>query len=67
MEVPQGIGAPSDGEHYREIAGKLREIARHCRYPGARQEILDLASRLERRADDLDARSTSVGTGRTVD
>jgi len=67
MEAPQGTGAPSHSEHYREVASKLREIARQCRFPGARREILDLASRLERRADDLDARSASDGTGRTVD
>jgi hypothetical protein len=66
MEEPQGIGAPSGGEHYRKIASKLREIARECRFPGARREILDLASRLERRADDLDSRSGSAGSGQTT-
>jgi len=25
-------------EHYREVASKLRDIARNCRFPGARQE-----------------------------
>ena len=66
MEEPQGTGTQSGGQHYREIASKLREIARECRFPGARREILDLASRLERRADDLDARSGSAGSGRTI-
>jgi hypothetical protein len=28
MEEPQGTGIPSGGQHYREIASKLREIAR---------------------------------------
>jgi hypothetical protein len=27
-------------EHYREIAGKLREAARSCQFAGARNEIL---------------------------
>ena len=54
MEEPQWTGTPSAGQHYREIASKLREIASECRFPGARREILDLASLLERRADDLD-------------
>ena len=66
MEEPQGPGTPSGGQNYRKIASKLREIARECRFPGARREILDLASRLERRADDLDARSGSAGSGRTI-
>ena len=67
MEEPQGTGTPSDGQHYREIASKLREIARECRFPGARREILDLASRLERRADDLDAKSGLAESGGTID
>jgi hypothetical protein len=58
-----GRAAPLDGEHYREIARKLREIARECRFPGARREILDLASRYDRRADNLDARSAQAGSG----
>jgi hypothetical protein len=66
MEEPQGTGAPSGSEHYREIVSKLREIARECRFPGARREMLDLASRLERRADDLDPRSGSAGSGQTT-
>ena len=67
MEEPQGTGTPSGGQHYREIASKLREIARECRFPGARREILDLASRLERRADDLDAKSGLAESGGTID
>ena len=46
-----------DSEHYREMASKLRELARQFRFPGARQELLTLALRYERRADQLDARS----------
>jgi hypothetical protein len=67
MEAPQGTVAPSVSEHYREFASKLREIARQCWFPGARREILDLASRLERRADVLEARNASGGSGRMVD
>ena len=56
MEEP--AAAPrSDSQHYRELATKLRDIARQCRFPGARQEVLDLASRYEVRANHLDARS----------
>jgi hypothetical protein len=46
-----------DGEHYREIAGKLREVARQCRFPGARRELLHLAVNYERRGDYIDRRS----------
>jgi hypothetical protein len=51
-----------DSEHYRELATRLRGIARQCRYPGARREILDLASRYEVRANHLDARGTAAGS-----
>ena len=59
MEESQANAAPADSEHYREMARKLRELAREFRFPGARQEILDLASRYSRRADGLDARSAA--------
>src|ERR1700676_4316680 len=60
MEEPHRNAAPIDSQHYRVIASKLRDIARQCRFPGARQEILDLASRYERRADSLDSRSAAA-------
>jgi hypothetical protein len=56
----RGLPAPPqypDGEHYREIAGKLREIARQCRFPGARRELLHLAANYERRGNYIDSRS----------
>jgi hypothetical protein len=56
MGEPLRTAAPVDSQHYREIARKLRDVARQCRFPGARQEILDLALRYERRAVNLDAR-----------
>jgi hypothetical protein len=59
MEEPQANAAPADSQHYREMARKLRELAREFRFPGARRELLDLASRYERRADSLDARSAA--------
>jgi hypothetical protein len=57
MEEPQINVAQLDSEHYRDMAIKLRRLACEFRFPGARQELLDLASRYERRADGLDARS----------
>ena len=59
MEEPQANAAPPDSEHYRDMARKLRELARQFRFPGARQELLDLALRYERRADNLDARNAA--------
>ena len=59
MEEPQGNARQSDSDHYRDMARKIRELARHFRLRGARQELLDLALRYERRADDLDARSAA--------
>jgi hypothetical protein len=50
-------GPPLDGAHYREIAQKLRELARQCRFPGARRELLDLAAAYERRANQIEARA----------
>jgi hypothetical protein len=59
MEEPQANAAPSDSEHYRQMARKLRELAREFRFPVARKELLGLALRYERRADNLDARSAA--------
>jgi len=47
-------------EHYREIAGMLREAARSCQFGGSRKEILHLAERFESRADHLDRRAASM-------
>ena len=55
MREPQESTSQSDSEHYREMAGELRELARRFRLPGARQELRKLALRYERRADQLDA------------
>jgi hypothetical protein len=60
MEEPQPGAPPSASDHYREMASKLRELARQFRFPDARRELLDLAPRNERRADGLDARSTAA-------
>ena len=55
MEEPQENAAQPDSEHYKEMARKLRGLAREFQFPGAREELLDLASRFERRADSLEA------------
>jgi len=44
---PKRVVAPSDNQRYRELASKLRGIARQSRLPSTRQKILDFALRLE--------------------
>jgi hypothetical protein len=53
---PRGGPAP-DGAHYREMALELRKLARQCRFPGARRELLQLAASYDRRADHFDRRA----------
>jgi hypothetical protein len=49
--------ALTDGDHCREMAGKLRELARTTRSPGSRRKLVDLAKRYDRRGDYFDRRS----------
>jgi hypothetical protein len=65
MDEREQSTGPIGGDLYREVAGKLREVARECQLPRARQEILDLAERFERRATARDRRAASAGSGRT--
>ena len=51
-----GRAALADGDHYREMAGNLRELARQTRSPGMRRELVDLARRYDRRGDHFDCR-----------
>jgi hypothetical protein len=51
---------PLDGAHFREIAHGLRSVARRCRYPGARKELLELAASFDRRADHFDAHQSPL-------
>jgi hypothetical protein len=61
MGEPKREVGPVDSQHYRDLANKLRDVARQCRFPGARQEILELASRYEGRAGHLDTRRPPEG------
>ena len=40
-----------DDNHYREMAAKVRELARYTRSPGIRRELADLAKRYDRCGD----------------
>jgi len=59
MGEPKTAVAPVYGQHYRELAEKLRKIARQSRSPDARQKILNFALRCESTADQLDKRGTA--------
>lgn len=62
MGEPKRVVETIDGQHYHELASWLRGIARQCRLPGARQELLDLALRYEGRANHLDTRGAAGGS-----
>jgi hypothetical protein len=57
--LPMSKPTPSvaDGDHCREMAGKLRELALYTRSPGTCRELVDLAKRYDRRGDHFDLRS----------
>jgi hypothetical protein len=57
MILPRGNDLPLDGAHYREVAHGLRKLARQCRLPGARRELLQLAANYDRRADHFECRA----------
>jgi hypothetical protein len=44
-------GDQSSSEHYRDVAGSLRRLARQTRFPKVRQELSDLANSFERMAE----------------
>jgi len=65
---------------YRDLAGKLRELARACVFPGPRRSLLQLAGSFDCRATHFDCRTTRgprrdwrdarmdpVGVGRALD
>jgi hypothetical protein len=57
MSRPRNSPLPLDGAHYREVAHGLRKLARQCRFPGARRELLQLAASYDRRADHFECRA----------
>jgi hypothetical protein len=56
ITLRRGEAPRLDGAHYREVAHGLRKLARQCRFPGARRELLQLAASYERRADHFECR-----------
>jgi hypothetical protein len=56
VAVSETRAALAGGDHYREIAGRLRGLAHQTRSPGIRRELVDLAKRYDRRGDHFDCR-----------
>ena len=54
LVVTQFDQSESLPDHYREMAGKLRELARTTRSSSIRRELVDLARRYDRRGDYFD-------------
>jgi hypothetical protein len=54
LESPPALG---DGDHCREMAGKLRQLARYTKSPGIRRELIGLAKRYYRRGEYFDRHS----------
>ena len=57
VAASEAQAALADGDHCREIAGRLRELARITRLAGMRRELVDLAKRYDRRGDHFDHRA----------
>ena len=57
VTAPPVIPAAAGGDHYREMAGKLRDLARATRSPGIRRELVDFARRYDRRGEHFDRRA----------
>ena len=50
-DTPMSDEQEASAGHYREIAEKIRQLARQTHIPEAQQELFDLADRLDRMAD----------------
>ena len=57
VAVSETRAALAGGDHYREMAERLRGLALLTRSPGIRRELVDLAKRYDRRDDHFDRRS----------
>jgi hypothetical protein len=46
------------GDHYRELAVKLRDLARQTHFPSVRNALICIAKRCDRMADRADSRDS---------
>jgi hypothetical protein len=54
MEVGMADDTEWMGDHYREMAAKLRELARQTHFPSVRKALAGIAKRYDRIADRAD-------------
>jgi hypothetical protein len=52
--------SPPGADHLRELAAALRRLARGCRLPLSRHEVIELAQRLDRRVQLIDERPPHI-------
>ena len=57
LAIDEPAPALGDGDHCREMAGKLRQLARYTKSPGIRRELVGLAKRYDRRGEYFDRHS----------
>jgi hypothetical protein len=57
LAVSEAPAPLADGDHYREMAGRLRELACLTVSPSIRREFVDRAKRYDRRDDHFRRRS----------
>jgi hypothetical protein len=68
--MPMSDEQQAGEEHYREVAEKIRELARQTRIAEAREELFDLADWLDRKAElvkrtwEFPSRRATNGPGR---
>ena len=55
--------ALADGDHYREMAGRLRALPRDTRSPGIHRELVEFVGRSDQRGDYVDTRSARIMAG----
>jgi len=56
VEVSEARAAVVDGDHCREMAGRVRELARYTRSPGIRRELVISRSATTGAGDHFDLR-----------
>ena len=55
--------ALADGDHYREMAGRLRALPRDTQSPGILRELVEFVGRYDQRGDYVDTRRARIIAG----
>jgi len=62
LAIDEPAPALGNGDHCREMAGKLRQLARYTKSPGIRRELVGLAKRYNRRGEYISTATHARGT-----